>query len=74
MLRFFRALFLTLFVFGFAGWFYIAGNAIIHPYTLDMQLTHFAPYPREDTFGAACFIISLVSFFIWNLLRKGSGK
>lgn len=59
----------TLAIYGFAGWVYIALVALIHPYTLGLQLTHFAPYPHEDTFGEACFVVSLVSFFIYSLLR-----
>jgi len=69
-MKFFRALFLTLFVFGLCGWIYIAMNAVFHPWTLPLPLTHLAPWPREDTFGAACFLISMVSFFIWNFTRK----
>jgi len=59
----------TLFVFGFAGWIYIANNAVHHPETLSMGLTHFAKWPREDTFGAVCFAVSFISFFVWNYLR-----
>lgn len=66
----FKSLFLSLFVFGFAGWIYIAGNAIVHPKTLAWPLTHFLPFPREDTFGAICFAISFISFFFYNLIRN----
>ena len=66
-----KSFFLTLFVFGLLGWIYIAVNAATHPWTLDMPLTHFLPYPREDTFGIGCFLVSMVSFFIWNILREG---
>jgi hypothetical protein len=65
-----RALSFTLFVFGFAGWLYIVMNSYVHPYTLSMQLTHFLPYPREDTSGEISFVISFISFFVWNLVRK----
>jgi len=65
-----RVLFLTLFVFGLLGWVYIVLNSEFHPWTLPMQLTHFAPWPREDTFGELCFAVSFVSFFAWNMLRK----
>jgi len=67
--RILLSLTLTLFVFGFAGWFYIAENAVFHPITLHMPLTHFYKYPHEDTFGAICFLISFVSFFTYNLIR-----
>lgn len=69
-----RSLFLTLFVFGFLGWIYIAINAEVHPTTLAMSLTHFLPYPREDTFGAFSFLVSMVSFFIWNLIKEKDSK
>jgi hypothetical protein len=67
---FWRSLFLTLFMFGLFGWIYIAVNAEVHPWTLSMPLTHFASWPREDTFGAVCFVVSMISFFIWNLIRE----
>ena len=60
---------LTLAVYGFAGWVYIALVALVHPYTLGLQLTHFTKLPHEDTFGEICFVVSLVSFFIYRLLR-----
>ena len=69
-----RAGALTLFVFGFAGWVYIALIAIVHPETLSMGLTHFAPWPREDTFGAICFFVSFLSFFVWNMVKDTSKK
>jgi len=59
----------TLFIFGLLGWLYIATVALIHPQTLKLQLTHFAPWPREDTFGIVSFAVSFVSFFIWNLVK-----
>ena len=65
-----RSLFLTLFVFGLLGWLYIVLNSEIHMYTLAMPLTHFLPYPREDTSGEISFVVSMVSFFFWNLLRE----
>ena len=65
---------LTLAVYGFAGWAYIALVAIVHPPTLRLQLTHFAKYPHEDTFGEVCFVISIVSFFVYKLLRLSGAK
>jgi hypothetical protein len=59
----------TLAIYGFLGWVYIALVALIHPHTLGSKLTHFANFPHEDTFGEACFAISLVSFFAYSLLR-----
>lgn len=68
-----RALFLTLFLFGFFGWLYIVLNAEIHPETLEMPLTHILSFPREDTFGIVSFLISMVSFFAWNLVKEKKG-
>lgn len=74
VMKIIKALSFTLFVFGLAGWIYIAGNAWFHPRTLPLQLTHFLPYPREDTFGAICFAVSLIAFFVWNLIRYTEKK
>lgn len=70
MKRILLSLALTIFVFGFAGWIYIAMNAVFHPYTLSMPLTHLLPFPREDTFGAVSFAVSAISFFFWNIFKK----
>lgn len=64
-----QSLSLTCFVFGFAGWIYIVENAVFHPYTLGLHLTHFANWPHEDTFGAICFAVSFISFFVYNLIK-----
>jgi hypothetical protein len=64
-----KALSLTSFVFGFTGWVYIALVALVHPDTLPIQLTHLTPWLREDTFGIISFIMSSVSFFVWNLVK-----
>jgi hypothetical protein len=68
-MKFIQALSLTLFVFGLVGFIYIAGNAWFHPRTLSMQLTHFLPYPREDTAGIVSFFVSMISFFIYLLVK-----
>jgi hypothetical protein len=65
-----KAISLTFFVFGLLGWLYIAAVALVHPHTLTLQLTHFAYWPREDTFGEISFAVSFVSFFIWNLIKE----
>jgi len=65
-----RALSFTIFVFGLAGWVYIAGNAISHPETLHLPLTHFLSWPREDTFGAICFFFSFISLFTYRMLKE----
>jgi hypothetical protein len=72
--KFFQALTLTGFVFGFAGWVYIAVNSEVHLQTLHLQLTHFASWPHEDTFGAMCFAVSFISFFVYNLIKDEPRK
>jgi hypothetical protein len=67
--KIFQSLTLTGFIFGFAGWFYIAQNAVFHPRTLAWPLTHLLPFPREDTFGAVCFGVSLICCFVYNLIK-----
>jgi hypothetical protein len=59
----------TLFIFSLLGWLYIAAVSLVRPETLTIQLTHFATWPREDTFGVVCFTVSFISFFIWNLVK-----
>lgn len=59
----------TLALYGFAGWIYIVIVALVEPNTLGLQLTHFAKFPREDTFGEICFAVSIVSFFVYSMLR-----
>ena len=66
---FIKSLSFTLFDFGFAGWLYIVLSATLHPETLDWQLTHLTPWLREDTFGIISFGVSLISFFVWNLIK-----
>lgn len=70
MLRLAKALSFTIFVFGFGGWFYIAENAVFHPVTLSLPLTHLLPFPREDTFGAICFAVSLIACVVWRYLEE----
>ena len=64
-----KSLSLSLSVYGAMGWAYIAMNAIFHPETLSLPLTHLLDFPREDTFGVICFAVSFVSFFLWNLIK-----
>jgi hypothetical protein len=65
-----RALSLTLSIYGFAGWFYIVLNAVVHPRTMSDPVTHFTPFLREDTFGIISFGVSFISFFVWRLTRE----
>ncbi len=67
--RILQSLTLTLFIFGFAGWVYIVINSEVHMWTLGRQLTHFSKWPHEDTFGEMCFLVSFISFFVYNLVK-----
>lgn len=64
----------TVFVFGFAGWLYIASNATNHPETLALPLTHLAAFPREDTFGVICFALSFIALFTYMCLKEDGKK
>ncbi|HEU5186891.1 MAG TPA: hypothetical protein VFT87_00120 [Candidatus Saccharimonadales bacterium] len=70
MQKIIRALSFTVFVFGFAGWIYIAQNAVHHPETLALPLTHLLPFPREDIFGIACFGLSFIALFVYRYLKE----
>jgi hypothetical protein len=68
-IRIIKAATITFFVFGFMAWFYVVMMVMFHAKTLSDPLTHLAPYPRVDTFGLICFLVSMVSFFVWNLAK-----
>jgi hypothetical protein len=74
VIKIIKALSFSLFVFGLAGWIYIAESAWFHPITLSEPLTHLLPFPREDTFGTICFGTSFVAFLVWNLIRYTENK
>lgn len=67
--RVLNAIFLALAVYGFAGWIYVAGVALAQPQTLSWRLTHFADWPRTDTFGEASFVVSFLAFIAYRLTR-----
>ncbi len=59
-------------VYSLAGWVYIAANAVAHPESLAWPLTHLSSWPREDTFGIACFVTSFVAALARAILRAGA--
>ena len=69
MKRLFNTLALTLAIYGFAGWAYVAVVALALPNTLPWQLTHLASWPRTDTFGELSFAVSFVAFIAYRLTR-----
>ena len=73
-----RAFSLTLFLFGLLTWMYVVSIQITHPRYLPAQLSHIQIFPfnaRVDVVGIVGFIVSGVSFFVWQLsLTKDSRK
>jgi hypothetical protein len=57
-------------LYAFAAWVYVALVALIQPHTLSWQLTHFAKWPRTDTFGEVSFMVSFVAFWLYTFLRE----
>jgi hypothetical protein len=55
--------------YSFAGWVYIALNAVVHPESLGWPLTHLLPWPHEDTFGIGCFATSFGTAMASRILR-----
>ena len=55
--------------YAFAGWVYIAANAVVHPQSLGWPLTHLTSWPHEDTFGILCFAVSVTAALTVALLR-----
>ena len=56
-----EAILVTVALYSFVGWIYIALNAVVHPESLHWPLTHFVSWPHEDTFGSLCFALSFAS-------------
>jgi hypothetical protein len=54
-----RSLLATLGVVATGGWLYIGANALHHPQTLHLGLTHFTRLPTEAQFGVACLALSV---------------
>jgi hypothetical protein len=61
---------LTVALYGFAAWAYVAAVALAQPNTLPWQLTHLAKWPRTDTFGELSFVVSCVAFVVYGLTRE----
>lgn len=66
------SLFKTLFLFGLLSWLYVIAMQVTHPDYLPLQLAHIPIFPftlRVDVTGILGFIISGVSFFLWQLIE-----
>ncbi len=71
-----QAFFLTLFLFGLLVWVYVVTIQITHPIWLSKGFTHIDLFPlnvRVDVMGIVAFIVSAVSFFLWQLTCKTQG-
>jgi len=64
-----EAILVTVALYSFVGWIYIALNAVVHPESLHWPLTHFVSWPHEDTFGALCFALSFASALTVKVMR-----
>jgi hypothetical protein len=73
MRRFCANLSLAVCLYSFAGWVYVAVVALVQPNTLSWQLTHLTKWPRTDTFGEGCFVISFLAFVTYRTLRRDAG-
>ena len=70
MRRVYNSIFLAVALYSFAAWAYVAATALAQPQTLSWQLTHLARWPRTDTFGELCFVLSFVAFIAYRLTRE----
>jgi hypothetical protein len=61
-------------LYAFAGWAYVALVALVEPKTLPLRLTHLASWPRTDTFGVACFVVSLVAYWLYGMAVASSTR
>ena len=69
MRRALNAVALAVAIYTFAGWVYVAAVSLVAPETLPLQLTHLASWPRTDTFGELCFVVSFLAFVAYRLTR-----
>ena len=69
------ALLRTTAVYATLTWVYLAANSISHPETMDMRLTHFAPWPTERLTLAVALLVSAAAIFTvrYRAYRSGVG-
>ncbi|MGA2790626.1 MAG: hypothetical protein ABSF00_07645 [Candidatus Bathyarchaeia archaeon] len=64
-----RALFLTTFLFGLLTWSYVIMVQMIHPDWVALPMSHIGIFPfnlRVDVTGIVAFLVSALSFFLWQ--------
>ena len=57
----------TAFVFGLLVWIYVVAMQIAHPESVSWTFVYWLPF-RMDFIGEISFLISLVGFFVWQLV------
>ena len=65
-----KSLFLSTFIFSFLGWLYVVICSFIFPESMPWKFCHLTPWMRTDTFGIICFVISFISFFLWQVFKS----
>jgi hypothetical protein len=48
---------------------YLSVNALIHPATLKLQITHLLPWPAEGTVRVEALLLCACSVAVWRYLR-----
>ena len=68
-----RAFFLTIFIFGLLTWGYVITVQMLHPEWITGPLSHIGIFPfdaRVDVTGITAFLVSALSFFLWQSTPK----
>ena len=60
----------TAFLFGLLAWFYGVLVQLVHPEFLPTPLSHLTTWLRLDTFTMVSFIIALLGFIVWRLIKE----
>jgi hypothetical protein len=60
----------VLFLYGLLGLIYGVTVQPTHPLWLFGGLSHLTPWIRLDTFTIISFLLSILGFFMWRLIKK----
>jgi len=64
----------VLFLYGLLGWIYGVTVQLTHPLWLFGELSHLTPWIRLDTFTIISFLLSILGFFVWRLIKEAAGS
>jgi len=64
----------VLFLYGLLGWIYGVAVQLTHPLWLFGELSHLTPWIRLDTFTIISFLLSILGFFVWRLIKEAAGS